>query len=300
MLDQVSKMNQLQALFLHSIELGKLSHAYLFLGSDQRAAQTLVALIAGKILREDPQNDVFQNGNLVKIDLLPEKKTLSVEQMRSLRDIFAERSDDPQIAVIMHADQMTDSAANSILKFIEEPYDNQFIFLLGTHFSQILPTILSRVQLIKIPQASDHEISQQLINQGIQADEAIFVSKISRSIKQAKDLLTDGFAINLKRAIDQWLDAILLNDEKAFAFVQTDLLPFVDNADHQAIFALALSAELEMRLEMSCDLTRAMVFDTWLAIAQRSKFNVSWQLILESFTLEALRIMDGTKELSNK
>ncbi len=297
---QVSKINDLKRFFLHLIESGKLSHAYLFLGDDPREIHNLIAAISGRILQEKHDDDVFENANLIEVKIPEGKKTLSVEQMRTVRDIFAEKSDQPQIAVITDADKMTDSAANSILKFIEEPYDNQYIFLQARNRNLVLPTILSRVQLIHIPKQKKSEISRQLVNEGIEEDEAVFISRISKSISQADDLLINGFAINLKRTITEWLDEILNRQEESFAFVQTKLLNFVDTNEHQNIFSLALSTELAIGLEKTPDMNLADLLDRWLIISQRSRFTVSWQVMLESFTLEALRIVNGTEKFSNK
>ncbi|MHA5130764.1 DNA polymerase III subunit delta' [Oenococcus oeni] len=298
--NQVSKVNDLKHFFLHLIESGKLSHAYLFLGEDPREIHNLIAAISSRILREKTGDDVFENANLIEVKIPEGKKTLSVDQMRTVRDIFAEKSEHPQIAVIDDADKMTDSAANSILKFIEEPYDRQYIFLQARNRNRVLPTILSRVQLINIPKQKKSEISEQLVDKGIQEDEAIFISWISKSISQADDLLLDGFAINLKRSITEWLDEIFNRKEKSFAFVQSDLLNFVDTNEHQNIFNLALSSELSMRLEKAPNSVLADILDRWLVIYQRSRFTVSWQTMLESFTLEALRMVNGTEKFSNK
>ncbi|WP_243461456.1 hypothetical protein [Oenococcus oeni] len=112
--------------------------------------------------------------------------------------------------------------------------------------------------------------------------------------------MLDGFAINLKRSITEWLDEIFNRQEKSFAFVQSDLLNFVDTNEHQNIFNLALSSELSMRLEKAPNSVLADILDRWLVIYQRSRFTVSWQTMLESFTLEALRMVNGTEKFSNK
>ena len=53
--------------------------------------------------------------------------------------------------IIRDADKMHVNAANSLLKFIEEPQSQIYIFLLTADDSRILPTIKSRVQLFYFP-----------------------------------------------------------------------------------------------------------------------------------------------------
>ena len=52
---------------------------------------------------------------------------------------------------------------NKLLKLIEEPPPNTLFILVAENDEQILPTILSRCQLIKIPQLENREVEQALI-----------------------------------------------------------------------------------------------------------------------------------------
>lgn len=52
---------------------------------------------------------------------------------------------------------------NKLLKLIEEPPPNTLFILVAENDAQVLPTILSRCQLVKIPMPDNHEIEQALI-----------------------------------------------------------------------------------------------------------------------------------------
>jgi DNA polymerase-3 subunit delta' len=56
-----------------------------------------------------------------------------------------------KVLIIWHADKMNASAANKLLKIIEEPPDNTVFILITERYENMLPTILSRTQLIKVP-----------------------------------------------------------------------------------------------------------------------------------------------------
>lgn len=294
------KVNSLQDHFLQLIDAGKLSHAYLFLGQSQDQIHNFIAALAAEILHENSSENVFENGQLMQVDLLTGKKTLSVDQMRELQIFFSEKSSQARIAVIDHADQMTDAAANSILKLIEEPFDNQYFFFQAAVFNQILPTILSRVQLIQMPKTFGREVQSRLVADGLSQEDAAFVSAVSTSLEEAQTFLLAGFAINLKNAIDKWLSMILTGDYRVFAFVQTDLITFADTIDHQRLFAAGVSYGLSHVLKQQKDTKTADILACWLDISSRQRFNVAWQVILETFALEALRISDGTKKFSDK
>ena len=50
--------------------------------------------------------------------------------------------------MIIHADRMTVNAANSLLKFLEEPHQQTFAILITEQMQKMLPTILSRCQTL--------------------------------------------------------------------------------------------------------------------------------------------------------
>ncbi len=53
---------------------------------------------------------------------------------------------------------------NKLLKLIEEPPPNTLFILVAENDEQILPTILSRCQLIKVPMLEDSEVQDALVN----------------------------------------------------------------------------------------------------------------------------------------
>ena len=67
-----------------------------------------------------------------------------------------------KILIVWRADKMNDAAANKILKFLEEPPKNTFIILCAPSTNDILPTILSRCQIVNVPRISDEDILDKL------------------------------------------------------------------------------------------------------------------------------------------
>jgi DNA polymerase-3 subunit delta' len=73
-------------------------------------------------------------------------KTLGVDTIRSLSS-FAQKTAQicgNQIIVIFDAEKMTESAANALLKTLEEPTPGTFIVLVSEDSQSLLPTIISR------------------------------------------------------------------------------------------------------------------------------------------------------------
>ncbi|MDP2385263.1 MAG: DNA polymerase III subunit delta' [Bacteroidota bacterium] len=62
--------------------------------------------------------------------------------------------------IIWQPEKMNASAANKLLKILEEPPDQTIFILVCHHAEQLLTTILSRTQLVKFGLASDDEIAE--------------------------------------------------------------------------------------------------------------------------------------------
>ena len=84
---------------------------------------------------------------------------LQKEQLDELQKEFSEKSifSNKKIYIINHADRLNKSAANSILKFLEEPEENIIAILITDNIYQLLDTIVSRCQIISF--SKEHSIS---------------------------------------------------------------------------------------------------------------------------------------------
>ncbi len=60
-----------------------------------------------------------------------------------------------KVTIVWNADKMNVDCSNKILKVVEEPYPNTVFIFTTEHKEKILPTILSRVQQIKVPQIDE-------------------------------------------------------------------------------------------------------------------------------------------------
>ena len=94
--------------------------------------------------------DVGTNPDIITVK--PVKKEIGVDPINNIIKVF---STQPLISkysmyIINSADLMSVSAANTILKFLEEPEENIVGFFITDRINSILPTISSRCELINI------------------------------------------------------------------------------------------------------------------------------------------------------
>jgi len=86
------------------------------------------------------------------LTIVNDKNTIGVDLVRKLSQFFERTAHIGQVktAWVNHADTMTVSAANALLKTLEEPTSDSFIILTTDRNDMLLPTIISRCQKIEI------------------------------------------------------------------------------------------------------------------------------------------------------
>ena len=95
--------------------------------------------------------------------------------------------------LIMWLPEYLEKEGNALLKIIEEPPANTLFILVGNHQDQILSTLLSRTQIVKIPKLADEEIELFLMDQhGLSKQQALDYS-----------YLADGNLIEAKLLVSQ-------------------------------------------------------------------------------------------------
>jgi DNA polymerase-3 subunit delta' len=87
---------------------------------------------------------------------------------------------DFKIMIIWLPEKMHQATANKLLKMIEEPPEKTLFLLVAEEPDKVIPTILSRCQLIKIPSFRGSDIDRYLIQRfGLTSDKASDISRVS-------------------------------------------------------------------------------------------------------------------------
>jgi DNA polymerase-3 subunit delta' len=93
---------------------------------------------------------------------------------------FKPYESDYRMVVIWLPEKMNQSAANKLLKLIEEPPEKTLILMVSEHTDRLLPTILSRTQLFHVPPISEADLREGLMKQG-QADQQLIEDAVLRA-----------------------------------------------------------------------------------------------------------------------
>lgn len=128
--------------------------------------------------------------------IAPEDGTIKIDRIRAIQNFYAlkvaGRSSEQirRIVIIDDADTMSSGAQNAFLKLLEEPPQDTVCILTTTKLGQVLPTIRSRSQIVRLLQPSLKQAEEALLTEGFQsADVALALRKTDGNIGKARDLL---------------------------------------------------------------------------------------------------------------
>lgn len=180
-----------------SIASQKLAHAYFFgglphLGKNLVIENFIRALICeSKIgcgrcdqcrqVKKGQHPDVFY---LNKDHSMKDRKNIPVEEIRELQNKLSNRSflNSYKIAVIYRAQELSPSAANSLLKTLEEPTDRTILILHADSWENIPETVISRCQIIKFFAVKKKDIHDHLLALGTPRHEAESLAALSHGL----------------------------------------------------------------------------------------------------------------------
>ena len=110
------------------------------------------------------------------------KMQIGVEDIRTLGDQFSLTPPDgqPLIAIIDSADDMNNFAANALLKLLEEPPSNSYMFLISHFPNKLLPTIRSRCGYLRCEPLESSELKQAIeLTQTYQINDPVALAELS-------------------------------------------------------------------------------------------------------------------------
>lgn len=165
MLDDYKEIQEVAySLLVNSISKDKLSHAYLINSNSYNKCDDFVLSFVKMIICDNhfTSNKKCANCNKCsRIDknnysevktIIPNNGVIKKEQLLELQEEFSSSSIEGKyrVYIIKDCDKMNKHAANSLLKFLEEPTDNIIAILVTNNFSNVMSTIISRCQVINL------------------------------------------------------------------------------------------------------------------------------------------------------
>ncbi|MHA0857591.1 DNA polymerase III subunit delta' [Paenibacillus sp. CMAA1364] len=191
------------------------SHAYLFNGPAGCDQMNTALSFAKALFCTENKEDAcghclecrkFDHGNHPDIQLInPDGASIKIDQIRGLQRIFSYRSDtnNPKVYIIDQADKMTNQAANSLLKFLEEPPIPAVAILISENVQALLPTIQSRSQRVPFKPVSPTKMMEVLIHEGYPSSLVRCAVHLTYGLEGCRELLEQNWFAEIRNVVLQ-------------------------------------------------------------------------------------------------
>ncbi|MDE5977013.1 MAG: DNA polymerase III subunit delta' [Turicibacter sp.] len=228
-----SRQTEIVRFLVNSYRKNRLVHAYILEGA-KGVGKLFVAKNFAKMLLCESKEQICgtcrscqmieASGHVNVYMIRPEGNSIKKEQIQTLQSEFSKMAaeNSAKVYIIEEADKMSASAANSLLKFLEEPMPNTYALLLTENKQMLLPTIRSRAIVLSFKSLPREELVKQYCEAGVNQYAAIVASLTQN--------LDEGVKLAESEGLSLLIDLVLKTED---CLVKTTLDPSILLMQHQ-------------------------------------------------------------------
>lgn len=273
--------------FTQILKADRMSHAYLFsgdFGSFDLALWLAKSRFCEHLLDGLPcqncracrliENQEFSDVKVIE----PQGQLIKTDTIRELTRDFSRSGfeGEAQVFIIKDAEKMHSNAANSLLKFIEEPQSQSYMILLTDDESKVLPTIKSRCQLFHFPKNQGY-LENLLLQESLLKNQATLLSQVARNEAEALAFSQNNKILDLEQTLGKFVNYLEKDKNRAYLEVAR-LAVLASDKDLQEVSFRLLTVILSQRQNPD-----------WLSRCYQARHmcqaNVSFQNVLEYFVI---------------
>ena len=228
------KQTVIYNILLNAFKNNKVSHAYLLQGEEGTPLMDLAKFIAKSYLcREDVlacetcetclriDHDSYFDVHIIdgscesiKDNMVKDlKKELNLTSLESNKSVY----------IINLIENATIKTVNSLLKFLEEPEDNILAIITTNNISKVLPTIVSRCQLLRVKSPNKTDLVNNLVNEGIDYSDAFIATNYYSNVNEVKNLLNSENFKEIKELAYKFYTTLITEKELVAFNMQLDI-----------------------------------------------------------------------------
>lgn len=226
-------------LLQRQLRAGRLRHAYLFTGPDQVGKRTLALEFAMALNCAQPpgpgeacrgcrpctglRTEAHPDLSVVRIE--PDDSQIKIDAVRGLQHQLSLTPLEARhrIALLVDFELANEEAQNALLKTLEEPPQAVVLLVTARSTADLLPTLISRCEVLQLRPLSPADIEQALRTEGVPAEKARLLAAVSagrpglaRSLAANEDLLE-----RRATALDELQELMTGSRGERFAFAES-------------------------------------------------------------------------------
>lgn len=165
---------------------------------------------------------IKNNSDFNQISIGLNLNSIKIEEIRGLKQqiYFSTNNNKLKTIIIYNSHNLTKEAQNSLLKILEEPPKNVAIFLITTNENLLLPTIISRCEILRFKLKNNYQTDNDKKNQNFRKQknnqqnksilQQILKLDIGEKFKLAEELSAkenkEDSLENIRAKTEKWLD----------------------------------------------------------------------------------------------
>lgn len=205
--DDVVGQEQITETLKNQIISGRLSHAYLFVGTRGTGKTTCAKILARAVNCEhpidgNPCNECesclgIEDGSIMDVVELDAASNNGVDNVRALRDeaIYSPAVVKKRVYIVDEVHMLSNAAFNALLKILEEPPPHLMFILATTEFNKVPATILSRCQRHSFKRIDESIIARRLGYVAEQEGLSLDADAAALLARMADGSLRDGLSL---------------------------------------------------------------------------------------------------------
>lgn len=250
--------------FVNALESNKLSHAYLLSGSIGMPLKETAIYLAKSILCDDRKPLACNNcitcvrvdennyPDLMVFDGEEGKiKKGDIEKITTSFDKTALEEKGIMIYILHLVETMTPIAVNSLLKFLEEPGKNIFAFLTTENETKVLPTIISRTQVLRFREIDRAKIIKDAVFDGVFEEDAQILSGFYNDSNAIKEVAASKEYEVAKQALNDQLESLCMSPDDAVFSCQKLIVPALKAQETARLYIKMLTEVFKDLLNLS-------------------------------------------------
>ncbi len=249
--------------FENGLRRGTLSHAYLLSGEPGTPLLSYAKYLAKTLVCDNPNPLACEEcitcqrvedgsfGDILIID--GSKSTIKKDDVQSIEARFETTTiEKKQIGIyILHlVENMTTEAINALLKFLEEPPKHLFAFLTTENQNRVLPTILSRTQILSFQRLDARKVKEMAIARQVNVEDAELLCRLCNDENWMIEKCQEKEYLSAKEAFLSTMTALQNGVEEAQVDAHLNVLPKLKSKEITRLYMDFLLEALEDAFQM--------------------------------------------------
>ncbi|GGE84492.1 DNA polymerase III subunit delta' [Priestia taiwanensis] len=281
-------------MLMNSMKKQRVAHAYLFEGPKgtgklEMSIHFAKSLFCTEGLQYEPCQQCsnckrIESGNHPDIFLVtPDGLSIKKQQIQQLQEEFTKTGVESKkkLYIIEHADKMTVNAANSLLKFLEEPHAETVAILLTEQSHQLLNTIISRCQMLTFRPLPRAQLIEKLVEKENIPSLAAVAAQLTNDLGEAEALCHDDWFAQARDLVIKLYETLNTASNQTLLFIHEQWMKHFDDKE---------------KLQIGLDILLLIYKDTlYVQLGEKEKVVFHDQVSL----LQHLSLQQSGKRISN-